>query len=215
VGLGPTPPTEPLPVVGWSAGTPYSNHPEKHREEVLVTPHRQREYRRERGDGNSFDVPEAVVVCFSRGLMEYAMEEYEGDPVGHYYGDLYWFDGTDGRVVVLGNFGIGAPTTAMLMDELVAGGTRTFLSVGIAGCLDRDVGMGEFVVCDRAIRDEGTSHHYLEPGRSVRPDEGLTAALRTTSTSARRRTTSARRGPSTPSTARPSRRLNGTRARAS
>jgi uridine phosphorylase len=52
---------------------------------------------------------------------------------------------------------------------------ESFLSIGIAGCLDESVEMGEFVVCEKAIRDEGTSHHYVESEKYARPSESLLA----------------------------------------
>jgi len=42
---------------------------------------------------------------------------------------------------------------------------QRFLSVGLAGGLQTDVQPGDVVVCDGAIRDEGTSYHYLAPTR--------------------------------------------------
>lgn len=156
---------------------PFPNHPDKHRGEAITTPEHANANRHDRRDTDLADLPEAVVVCYSRGLMASLMERHDGETFGHYYGDLYAFEETDGRVGVFGNFGIGAPTTAMLLDELVADGVETILSVGIAGCLDRDIEMGEFVVCDRAIRDEGTSYHYVAPERWATPDEALTAHL--------------------------------------
>ena len=154
----------------------FPNYAGKHREDALVTPEQASDYRRERTEGDPVDPPEAVVLCFSRGLMRYVTEAYDGETVGHYYGDLYVLDETDRRVGVLGNFGIGAPTTAMLLDELAADGVESFLSIGFAGSLDADIEMGEFVVCDRAIRDEGTSHHYVESATYAHASETLVAA---------------------------------------
>lgn len=152
---------------------PIPNLPEKFDAEPVVTPEKEAEYRAEQADGDPTEPPEAVVLCYSRGLMDYFMETYDGREVDHYYGDLYVFDDADGAVGVLGNFGIGAPTTAMLMEELVVDGVEAFLSVGYAGCLDDDVEMGEFIVPERAIRDEGTSHHYVEPETYARASESL------------------------------------------
>ncbi|MFC5970102.1 nucleoside phosphorylase [Halomarina salina] len=156
---------------------PFPNHPGKHLGEAFVTPDAHNEYhRRQTEDAEAVDPPAAVVLCYSRRLMAYLTETYDGAHVDHYYGDLYVFDENDGRVGVLGGFGIGAPTTAMLMDELVADGVETFLSVGMAGSLDETIELGEFVVCDRAIRDEGTSHHYVESARFAHASESLTEA---------------------------------------
>lgn len=152
---------------------PFPNHPEKHRGEPVVTPEAAGEYRRERVGDDPCDPPEAVVLCYSRTLFEYLTESRPTRAVDHYYGELHRFEGTDGRVGVLGEFGIGAPTTAMLVEDLVADGVGAFLSVGMAGCLDADVGMGEFVVPDGAVRDEGTSHHYVGPDHDAEPSAAL------------------------------------------
>jgi uridine phosphorylase len=152
---------------------PFPNLSEKHGAEPLVTPEEHTEYRQSQVEGDVAEPPEAVVLCYSRGLMDYFTETYEGETVDHYYGKLHLFADTDYGVGVLGNFGIGAPTTAMLMDELVADGVEAFLSIGFAGCLDDNIEMGEFIVCEKAIRDEGTSHHYVESEKYARASESL------------------------------------------
>ncbi|WP_458185798.1 nucleoside phosphorylase [Haladaptatus sp. NG-WS-4] len=152
----------------------FPNLPGKHAAEPLVTPQKNAEYKQNRSEGELKEPPEAVVLCYSRGLMDYFVETYDGREVGHYYGRLYSFEDTDHRVGVLGNFGMGAPTTAMLMDELIADGVEAFLSIGFAGCLDESIEMGDFIVCEKAIRDEGTSHHYVESEKYAHASESLT-----------------------------------------
>ncbi|GAA0198825.1 nucleoside phosphorylase [Haladaptatus pallidirubidus] len=156
----------------------FPNLPGKLDAEPLITPQEHSEYRQSKTDSTMEQPPEAVILCYSRGLMDYFVETYDGEEVGHYYGSLYVFDDTQRSVGVLGRFGIGAPTTAMLMEELIVDGVEAFLSIGIAGSLDDSIEMGEFVVCDEAIRDEGTSHHYVESERYARASESLTAQTR-------------------------------------
>ena len=151
----------------------FPNHPDKHLAEPLVTPQKNNEYKAEVGADDDAARPDAVILCYSRSLMDYFTDTYDGQEVGGYYGDLYVFDDTDGTVGVLGNFGIGAPTTAMMMEELIADGIETFLSVGIAGCLDASIEMGDFIVCEKAIRDEGTSHHYVASEKYATPSESI------------------------------------------
>ena len=43
-------------------------------------------------------------------------------------------------------------------------GCRCFVSIGTAGSLQPDLAVGQLVVCERAVRDEGTSHHYVPAG---------------------------------------------------
>jgi uridine phosphorylase len=84
---------------------------------------------------------------------------------------------TAGRVGLLGQFGIGAPAAAAALEELAAMGTSAFVSVGTAGSLQRDLKVGDLVLCRAAIRDEGVSHHYLPPAKLATATAAMSAAL--------------------------------------
>ena len=73
--------------------------------------------------------------------------------------------------------GIGAPSLVVTMEELMARGAYRFVSVGIAGCLQPHLDVGATVLCTRAIRDEGTSHHYAKASKYAYPSVPLTARL--------------------------------------
>lgn len=155
---------------------PFPNIPGKHRAEALVTPQKHSEYKQAQVEGDAVESPKAVILCYSRNLMAYFVEAYDGREVDQYYGDFYVFADTEYTVGVLGNFGIGAPTAAMMTEELVANGVETFLSIGYAGCLDESIEMGELIVCDKAIRDEGASHHYAESAKFAHASESVVTA---------------------------------------
>jgi len=74
-------------------------------------------------------------------------------------------------------FGPGSPATALVVEQLNALGTPAVISIGTAAALRPDLAPGDLVVCDRALRGEGTSPHYLPPGDFAHPDIRLTAAL--------------------------------------
>jgi uridine phosphorylase len=74
----------------------------------------------------------------------------------------------------MGGFGIGSPVAVIAMEELIAYGVKEFISIGTAGSLQQDVNIGDIVLCERAIRDEGSSHHYLPLGKYSYPDESFT-----------------------------------------
>ena len=63
-------------------------------------------------------------------------------------------------------------------------GARTIVAVGGAGALVPDLVLGHAVVVDSAVRDEGTSFHYLPPSRVVDADPSGVAALQRTLTGA-------------------------------
>src|SRR3954463_5348363 len=80
----------------------------------------------------------------------------------------------DGRRLTLFHPGVGAPLAAAMLEEAIALGCRKFVACGGAGVLDRSIALGHLVVPTAAIRDEGTSYHYLPPAREVEPSpEGV------------------------------------------
>ena len=73
--------------------------------------------------------------------------------------------------------GIGAPAACIALEEAIAMGCRDFVAVGGAGALLPDLQLGDVVIADQALRDEGTSYHYLEPSRFVSADETVSTAI--------------------------------------
>jgi uridine phosphorylase len=134
-----------------------------------------------RGSGGLGDrpAPEAVILSYQRSLFEEVCRAHRVTPAeGYFAPHLRYLDDEGGRIAIAGNFGVGAPAAAVMLEELIAFGARRFVSVGTAGSLLADLPPGSLVLCDSAFRDEGTSYHYLPGGGLVYPSEGLTGALR-------------------------------------
>ena len=53
----------------------------------------------------------------------------------------------------------------LVAEELFASGCRLLLSVTSAGQIAPSAAPPYFVLIERALRDEGTSYHYLPPSR--------------------------------------------------
>jgi uridine phosphorylase len=119
------------------------------------------------------------VLCYQRSLFKsiLTMEGLEPPARQGALHALRRLPSTQGRVGVLGQFGIGAPAAAAALEELAALGTARFVSIGTAGSLQRDLRVGDLVLCEAAIRDEGVSHHYLPPARLALPSPALTERL--------------------------------------
>ena len=66
---------------------------------------------------------------------------------------------------------------ALVLERLGALGVSKVVSIGTAGSLQRHISIGHTVVCDRAVRDEGVSHHYLAPSQFAHAHPELTARL--------------------------------------
>lgn len=82
-----------------------------------------------------------------------------------------------GLAVGLVEVPVGAPAAVIVADDLFLRGVQSVVAVGSCGAL-RPLGEGEFVVPVMALRDEGTSHHYLPPAQWVDTDPGVSAACR-------------------------------------
>jgi uridine phosphorylase len=64
---------------------------------------------------------------------------------------------------------VGSPVAAALLEELIARGGSKFVVCGGAAVLDPSIAAGDIVIPTSAVRDEGTSYHYLPPMREVTP----------------------------------------------
>ena len=59
--------------------------------------------------------------------------------------------------------GIGAPGTAVLLEEMIKIGAQTILRIGNSGGLEPSLELGDLVVTTGAVRDDGTSKTYVVP----------------------------------------------------
>lgn len=73
--------------------------------------------------------------------------------------------------------GIGGPSTAIVVEELIHRGVMALTRVGTCGSLQPAVRPGHLVVSSGSVRDEGTSHQYLPPSYPAVPDAGLQQRL--------------------------------------
>jgi len=79
---------------------------------------------------------------------------------------VYEIQAYDKPVAVI-NPGVGAAFVGAVLEELIALGCKKFIACGGAGVLRKDIVRGMVVVVNSAVRDEGTSYHYLAPSREV------------------------------------------------
>ena len=84
----------------------------------------------------------------------------------------------DGIKVSVTSTGIGGPSAAIALQELVACGADTFLRVGTCGGMQDDVLGGDIVIANGAIRMEGTSKEYAPIEYPAVADINIVNALR-------------------------------------
>jgi uridine phosphorylase len=129
----------------------------------------------------AFGLPPHVVICFFRDAITAFVEELGGREIGRLSSEIGSFPvfevNVAGRRVAIAQGGVGAPLAAGWLEELIALGGRAFVAAGGAGVLVPDLAMGHVIVPTAAIRDEGTSYHYLPAGREVEPTPDAVTAI--------------------------------------
>ena len=115
---------------------------------------------------DTLKVPQRLLITYQRGAYEYAKKLIDGSSLDWWmYGESQPFCiGQFNNVEIgLGRFWIGAPAAVMTLEEVIACGAKKIFEVGLSGGLQTFLQPGDIVVVTEAIRDEGTSYHYLPP----------------------------------------------------
>lgn len=83
----------------------------------------------------------------------------------------------DGEVFGIIGCAVGAAFAVLVAEQLFASGCRLLLSMTSAGRIGAGDAVPRFALIDRALRDEGTSYHYLPPAAFATADPALVAAV--------------------------------------
>jgi uridine phosphorylase len=113
----------------------------------------------------------------------------EGPLMFNHHRGLWGYTGpatADGELLTIQSTGMGGPSAAIVLHELIALGARRAIRVGTCGALDGDLEVGDLVVAGEALAVDGTSR-TLGASERIAADRELTGALE--SAAARRRTT--------------------------
>jgi DeoD family purine-nucleoside phosphorylase len=74
---------------------------------------------------------------------------------------LLGFTGTfDGRPVSVQATGMGGPSAAIVIEELIQLGVRTLIRIGTCGGLRPELGLGDTVIAISAVPADSTARHY-------------------------------------------------------
>jgi len=109
------------------------------------------------------EIPELVLLPGDPNRAKKIAEEFFDNPVEIAKNREYWsYKGTwKGVPVAVCSTGIGCPSAAIALEELVKVGCTTFIRVGTSGAISHKVVAGDVVIFSGAVRDEGTSKQYV------------------------------------------------------
>lgn len=122
-------------------------------------------------------LPDKAILVFSTKLFDILQDHLQLEPTEFPYNGHFReaINRKEGILVVMTY--AGGPLAGIMVEELSTWGVRKFLILGTAGSLSPDIHFNDLVLCTGAIRDEGTSYHYLAPSLYAYPSESLLSGL--------------------------------------
>jgi len=128
---------------------------------------------------DALKIPQRLLMAYQRSAYDCAKNLITGKPFEWIYGEAQPFCiGKFNNVEVgVGRFWIGAPAAAFTLEEAIACGATTIFEIGLSGGLQAFLKPADMVVVTEAIRDEGTSYHYLPPEVKVESSARLRETL--------------------------------------
>jgi hypothetical protein len=160
---------------------PYPNMPDKYKYPSLVTAKQDRKYRIFAGyKGQPYPelrLPDNMIFTYGQFVQAAIKSHFELSSICN--NPIHFIDKDFTKGLIRFPEFYGASMTAVIMEELIDKGVNEFIIAGWAGTLKRNLDCGQIVICDRAIRDEGVSHHYIKPGKYVSADKTLVKELAT------------------------------------
>lgn len=119
--------------------------------------------------------PEVAIACYSKILFDKIVDKCEGKLIGELSNtvgkkNIYEIE-YNGKSIVIFNIGAGAPMAATDIEDIHEMGAQKFIVFGNCGVLDKTIEDCSIIIPTEAIRDEGTSYHYMAPTRLVKVNE--------------------------------------------
>ncbi len=126
-----------------------------------------------------WESPKSGVVVFVKRVYDWmraAVGEVELERRGGLLGARSFFTTEDGLGVFHSYF--GSPAAVALVEVLIAGRIRELVILGEAGAISPDIRLGGVLVPTFAVREEGTSYHYLPPDAPAKPSEEVKGKIK-------------------------------------
>ena len=116
-------------------------------------------------------LPDRCVITFFREALNKFVEEKNLQIIGYLNSEvldipIYEYMLDEEKICITMPFST-APGAAGTIEELHAMGCNRFIICGGAGCIKENINLGEIIIPISAVRDEGTSYHYIRPSREV------------------------------------------------
>lgn len=82
-----------------------------------------------------------------------------------------------GVPITVTSTGIGGPSAAIAIEELINCGAKYFIRIGSAGAIQPNIKLGDLIICTAAVREDGTTSMYISSKYPATADVRLTNLL--------------------------------------
>ena len=146
----------------------------QNKDKTVIDPIHFIQYLKEARNLKQENVPSTVIFVFLDYIIPLCKKHFSLKKIeGFDAGELYNIGKQKNKLGIFCCSGIGSPVAVINMEELIAYGVKNFIVVGTAGSLQHNLNIGDIVICNKAIIDEGTSQHYINDQISIKPKDLL------------------------------------------
>ncbi|MCW1052898.1 nucleoside phosphorylase [Streptococcus anginosus] len=126
--------------------------------------------------------PETVVSCFARETFKRMLADFQHElltstSMANIEIPIYKVI-IKGKAIAVFNSPVGAAACIAILEDLIVFGMKKLVLFGTCGVLDETIRETSIIVPHAAIRDEGTSYHYLPASDEIEVNVGLRDFLR-------------------------------------
>jgi len=116
------------------------------------------------------DFPKVGISCFENQLVEHILDSYQPKAITELSSsdepEIYEID-FEGTKIAFFKSPVGASVCVANYDIALELGLETLVLFGTCGVLDKSIEENSIIIPTSAIRDEGTSYHYMEASDEV------------------------------------------------
>lgn len=119
-----------------------------------------------------------VIGSWNHDFINKLAEEVGAEPIQywpHKNKGYNWY--INGKCVTFIELPVGAPAAVSTTESLIACGARAIIGIGLTGSLQPDIRIGDIVLPDSCLREEGTSYHYIKDDSEIVPGSKLSKLL--------------------------------------
>jgi len=125
------------------------------------------------------DVAETVLLVGDPDRIALVTKYWdEAKNVANNRGLPVWTGKYKGHPISIASTGMGAPSAAIVVEELINVGAKRLIRIGTCGGLKKEINPGDLIIPVAALRAEGTTKEYEENDALAFADESLVTSLR-------------------------------------